>query len=479
MKKTIKFSLFFKNFFYVTFGNVFAQLMNFLVTIYMARKFGPADFGIINFTNILVTYFYAASCMGLPGLGLIEVNKKFKSMKKTVDNILSLRIIISVIVFLLLIIVTLLIRRNIVYKMMIIINGLTLLAASFYLDWVFSGLQEMKYNSISVIIKNLVYSILLIIVLYFNIYDSIYIVPISLTIGTAIASVYLLRVYLKKYKLGFNFSVSKKEAKYFLGNSWPFYFNGLFALINLNMDTILLEILKGDYYVGLYNSVYRIASALILCIGFIYIPLYPIIIKSFNEGKSQLLSKIINKLRKLIITISVPLAAGSIILKNQAMITIYGKEYAKAGNTFMILMLYTSLLFIREIYGYELNSWGLQKKYMKSVMISAFYNIVSNLIIIPFFGIEGAALNTLISEIINYTMMKHYSREKIKIKYENKYILKILISTAVMASVIIILKAVTLNAVYLAALGAAAYGCLVFGLKVFTLSEIKGMMIRK
>lgn len=479
MKKEIKFSIFFKNFFYVTFGNVFAQLINFLVTIYMARKFGPSDFGIINFTNILVTYFYAASCMGLPGLGLIEVNKKLKSMKKTIDNIVSLRIVISAIVFVLLIIVTLFIRKNIVYKMMIIINGLTILAASFYLDWVFSGLQEMKYNSISVIIKNSVYSILLIIILYFNIYNSIYIVPITLTLGTALSSIYLFRVYLKKYKLGFNFSINKKESKYFLGNSWPFYFNGLFALINLNMDTILLEIMKGDYYVGLYNSVYRIASALILCVGFIYIPLYPIIIKSFNDGSIELLSKIVNKLRKLIITISVPLAFGGIILKNQAMVTIYGKEYAKASNTFMILMLYTALLFIREIYGYELNSWGLQKRYMKSVMISAIYNIVSNLIIIPYFGIEGAACNTLISEVINYTMMRHYSREKMKIKYENGYILKILISTAVMLAVIAIFKALTLNAVYLAAIGAAIYGSLIFILKIFTLSEIKEMIIRR
>lgn len=479
MVKSIKFSTFFKNFFYISIGNITSQILNFAITVYIANIFGPDQFGIISFVNIVVMYFFYLASFGLYGLGVIEASNNKKSLKKTVDTIVSLRIILSLIVFILLLIVTFFIQKDKIFKIMLLINGLTILGSSFYIDWVFNGIQEMKYTSISVIIKNLVYCLLIGAIIVTNISKSIYIVPISLVIATFASSGYLLVTYIKRYKQGFDFTVDTKKYKILMSNSWPFFFNGIFALVNLNMDTLMLGVLKTNYDVGLYNSVYRIASAIILVISFFFTPVYPMLISNFNEGKYEILSLIINKLRKLMITISVPIGIGAFILRKEVMATLYKNDYAKATVTFTILMLYISILSIREIYGYELNAWGQQKKYMKAVSVSAIYNVIGNALLIPHFGIEGAAINTLVSEIINYILMKRYADRVLKIKYENTYIIRILLSSLTLAAAIYLMKIITSNAIYIAVVAGVIYGIAIFLTKAFTIKELKGLLLKK
>ncbi|WP_139906019.1 flippase [Clostridium thermarum] len=479
MLRNIRFSTFFKNFFYVSFGNITSQILNFAIMVYVANVFGPGQFGIISFVNIVVMYFFYLASFGLYGLGVIEASKNRKSLKKTVDTIVSLRIVLAIIVFILLCIVTLFIQEDKNFKIMLLINGLTILGSSFYIDWVFNGIEEMKYSSISVIIKNVVYCILIGALIGSGISRSIYIVPISLVIATFASSGYLFWAYIKRQKQRFSFRFNIREYKALLGESWPFFFNGIFALVNLNMDTLMLGVLKTNYEVGLYNSVYRIASALILVISFFFTPVYPMLISNFNEGKHETLTLIINKLRKLMITICIPIFLGAFILNKEIMSTLYKDDYLIAANTFTILMVYIAILSIREIYGYELNAWGQQKKYMKAVSVSAVYNIIGNALLIPHFGIEGAAINTLISEIINYMLMKKYANEVLKIQYENRYILKILISGMCLAATVYLMKLITANALYIISVAGTVYFAAIFLTKAFTLNELKELLLRK
>jgi O-antigen/teichoic acid export membrane protein len=479
MLKNIRFSTFFKNFFYVSVGNITSQILNFAIMVYVANVFGPDQFGIISFVNIVVMYFFYLASFGLYGLGVIEASKNKKSLKNTVDTIVSLRVFLAIIVFMLLCLVTLFIQKDRTLKIMLLINGLTILGSSFYIDWVFNGIEEMKYTSISVIIKNVVYCILIGVVIATGLSKSMYIVPISLVLATFASSGYLLYVYIKKKQQSFSFKVNINKYRALMSESWPFFFNGIFALVNLNMDSLMLGVLKTKYEVGLYSSVYRIASALILIISFFFTPIYPMLISKFNEGKHETLSLIVNKLRKFMITISLPIALGAFILNKEVMNTLYKDDYLKAANTFTILMLYIAILSVREIYGYELNAWGEQRKYMKAVSVSAIYNIVGNALLIPHFGIEGAAINTLISEIINYVLMKKYADRVLKIQYENTYIIRILISGAFLVVAVYLMKLITLNALYIVAVSGMVYFAAIFLTKAFTMKELKGLLLRK
>ncbi|OAV39926.1 hypothetical protein M945_2638 [Clostridium saccharobutylicum DSM 13864] len=116
---------------------------------------------------------------------------------------------------------------------------------------------------------------------------------------------------------------------------------------------------------------------------------------------------------------------------------------------------------------------------MKVVLLSSIYNIISNFAFIKYYGIEGAAVNTLISEIINVVLMFKISRNVVKIKYENKFIAKILVSSLGMSVIILICKIVTYNAIILSIIGGGIYFCLLFITNTISISEIKENVLTK
>lgn len=477
--KKLKINKVVKNFISLTVANIIGQVLMFIAVVYTARYFGPNNFGIINFSNVIVTYFTAIASFGLQTLGTIEIAKSNKNNNFKINTIISLRLVLAVIAYILIIICVIFINKSIVYKLNILAYGLTIFPTAIYVDWIFNANEEMQFNSRSIIIKNLLYSFLVIVSLVGFKIKNLYYLPIFMFISTLLSSLYLLRIIKKYYNIKFKFIINISEYKYLISSAWPFFFSGIFATINSNIATLMLGFMRSDYEIGIYNSVYKIVNVFIMVAGLLFTPVYPLLIKYYNENKILKLNVLINNLRKIIYIISIPLVFAAFILNKEIIITLYGDKYKGASFVFTILIIYVAILFVREIYGYSLSAWNLQKKYMNIVLISSFYNIISNVIFIKKFGIQGAALNTLISEIINLILMFKVSRSNVKIKYKNSFIFKIVASSIVMSFVIYLIKYITSNGIILSAIGIVAYFAMLFICKVVTINELRTNLLVK
>ncbi|TCW40352.1 O-antigen/teichoic acid export membrane protein [Thermohydrogenium kirishiense] len=478
MRKKLSLNKVVKNFISLTLANIIGQFLVFIATIYIARYFGPEKFGIINFSNAIVMYFIVISNFGLQTLGTIELAKSNNNINKKVNNILSLRLILATFAYVFIIIFALLINKNSIYKLNILFYGLLVFPSAIYVDWIFNANEEMQYNSYSIIIKNFIYAIFVIVSIFIFKLKNIYYIAIFMFFASLISSLYLLIMVYKIYNLKFKFNLDFVDYKVLLKEGYPFFFSGIFATINSNIATIMLGFLRSDYEIGLYNSVYKIVNVFIMIAGLLFTPIYPVLIKYYNEKKYENLSNLINYLRKLIYIISVPLIFGSIILNKEIILILYGNKYNDASTTFIYLMIYVSILFIREVYGYSLNAWNLQKKYMKIVLISSIYNIISNFLFIRILGFEGAAINTLISELINLSLMFIQSNKAIKINYNNNFIYKILISCMLMTFSIYVFKYITHNGILLTIIGIIIYVLSLSITKTLTKDDLKTMTIK-
>ena len=143
---------------------------------------------------------------------------------------------------------------------------------------------------------------------------------------------------------------------------------------------------------------------------------------------------------------------------------------------FVILFTYISILYVRELYGYELTAWNLQKKYMNIVLISSLFNLISNLIFIPRFGMNAAAVNTILSEVINLFFMYRVSRKALLVRYDyNKYF-TIIFSGVLMCAAIVMAKIFFENAFILVFIGSLVYILFIFLSKSITIEELKYML---
>ncbi|MBK1813891.1 flippase [Clostridium sp. YIM B02505] len=464
-----------KNFIAVFVGTMSSKVLSLLMVVYLARVLGPNDFGIINFSSAFIIYFSMLGSLGLQSLGIVEVAKNKKELRRYVNEITSLKIVLSLISFALLIVTILFIDKDLATKITIIITGVSVILNSFLLDWVFNALQEMKYSSQSQIISSSIALVIVVICISTGIFTKVYLAPVATNIAMLCANIYLFRIYRKKTNNKFSFVFSIDRYKDLLTRSWPFFFSGVFATINGNIDTIILGFMKGNYEVGLYNAAYKIVLILIQIVTFIFTPIFPVLIEYYKERKLDKLSVIINKTRKIILMLVMPLTVAAILLSEIIINTLYGSKYEGVGFAFTILLLYVCLLFIRELYGYQLTAFGYQKKYMNIVLISSSFNIVLNIILIPKFGIVGSAFTTLVSEIINIFFMVNSARKIVVFKYDNSYIIKMIFASMLMAVSIIVFRNFTLNAYILSGIAAVVYFAAIFILKVITLEEIKSL----
>jgi O-antigen/teichoic acid export membrane protein len=460
-------------------GKIISQFISLIITIYLARKLEPENFGLLNFAFVIVTYFTLVSTFGLTTLGIKNLNYKKNNLFDEINSIISIRIVLSLITFILLIIVLLITDVDESTKILILILGISIFMEALNFNWVFNGLQEMKYISRATVIRTLIYGLALVLLFNFSSKKDIYLVGISTLFGIFSMVIYLIFRFKHRYKYTFHFKFDLKTLKTKMYQSSFFLLSGIFANINTNIDTVMIGFLRSNAEVGIYSSAYKIIAIFSLFIGFIYIPIFPKLVEYYSNEKQKELKIILNQLLKFIYFITLPIFIGGSLISKEIMNTIFGEKYNQGYFVFSLLLLFTVIFSIREVYGYSLVAWNSEKIYTKIVGLSSMYNILSNFILIPIFGITAAALNTVISEIINLILMKYNCDKIIRTKVEKRYYVKITLVSILMGIIVLIFKQYTIQIVIIIPIAITSYIILVFLFRIIDFNQIKKFFFEK
>lgn len=468
-----------KNFLFVSVSNLLAQIIVFFTGTHYAKIIGKAAFGDITTVQAIMTYLTMLVLFGLQTYGTREIAKDKNSTSYIVGDTFAFRSILLVfaaaIIFFIYVILGFS-EKNTSLRMLLIVYGITLIPAGMNIDWVYNGIQEMKYNAVYNIIKNIIPFILIYIFLRNK--SQIYYIPLFTFAALALGSLYQLYIYFFKVKFKLKVNLNRAKINDYVNFGLPFLVSGILAMINGNVDKIIIEFTRGNTEAGIYSSAYYIINFLMNVETMIFTVVFPLFINYYNNNDRKSLIKIVDKTTKIIVAVVMPLVLGGFILSKEIMVMFFGKSYFEAYAPFSILLIYILILFIREVYGYGLNAWNMEKKYLKAVTVSSFFNLIMNLILTPVYGMNVAAFITVISEVINLYLMRKYSLSVVKIS-SLKYILRIAIPCIVMCTITIVLKVFMVNAVLNIVISALVYLVSVFLFKYMTLNEIKDFLLRK
>ncbi|MFU0823645.1 MAG: Teichuronic acid biosynthesis protein TuaB [Clostridium sp.] len=465
-----------KNFLSIGAANIVSQFLTFLVIAYYARILGVDKFGQISLAQSILTYFTMFTLFGFQTLGIKEVSKSEVSKENLAGNIIFLRLVCALIGFLIMVLIGSFTNKGTDFKGLMTIYGLTLFPLAFNIDWFYFGTKEMQYNAIYNVLKSALPFILTIIFLKDK--NQIHLIPAFMVIGMTAASAFHAYVFYKIKKLKYKPVITADKIKFLILNSLPFLLSALLSLINGNIDSIIIGFMRTDGELGLYSSAYKVIYFLINLIAIIFTPFFPILIELFHNNKLRELKDTIDNLWKIIVMIAYPMLIGGILLSQQIIVLLFGEEFKEGYMVFSILLIYAFILFLRENYGYSLNAWNREKSYLKTVTISAVTNAVLNLMLIPAYGINAAAITTVLSEIINFALMKKEAEKVIKVPYL-KYFLKLSPSIIVMGSQILIFKYIHVNVIINIVTAVIIYFISLIGFKYISKDEIKELIKRK
>ena len=104
--------------------------------------------------------------------------------------------------------------------------------------------------------------------------------------------------------------------------SAPFAFAGIFFKLNGSVDTVMLEMMAGEKYVGWYSVAYKLTFALTVLPGAFATSFYPAMSHYFVHDKSRL-AHLFERAMFYLILVSLPIAVGSGILSETIIVYFY------------------------------------------------------------------------------------------------------------------------------------------------------------
>jgi O-antigen/teichoic acid export membrane protein len=390
-----------KNFSSLFFGQVAARGLNFLAIAYLARVLGSDGFGMINFAQAILAYLMVSCTLGLDVFGTREIAANHKIKKELfIGNLLALRVGLALMSLLGLGIFILTIDKPALEKEVMFAYGLYILPFVFYLGWVFCGIERMEYIGIAAVLSRLAF--LATVVVLIKDPGNVIFVPYLWFTAAVVESLFLIFSY-RKFG-GIKLNVHPPEWKLFIKDSAWIGISIILLQIYSNFSMVMLGFMKTNHEVGLYSAASKIILFIIAIGAFYNNSIFPVISRYAQDSKLKL-KRFIHKTISFIGVGGVGLWILLFIFARQIIVLAYGDGYQGSVLAFQILSLTIVIGIIRLICISVLIASNKIRESLWGVGIGCGINVTLNFLLIPRYGIVGAAVSTVIAEIIIATVI--------------------------------------------------------------------------
>ena len=399
----------FKNTSWLSISQIITSICAFLWTIIIARYLGVSEYGIVSFAISFTALMGIVMDIGISTYITREIAKHKDLVKKYVNNIFLFKLILAIILFILSVLILYLLDYSFLTILITLIFTIELIFMSMvgFLNGVFQAFEKVKYQAIGSILNSSLLLIGILITLGLDL--GIISIALSYTISYCIFFSYMFLEYINNFNLP-KFELDLTFIKEVVIGSIPFGLTNFFYTIYFSIDIVMLSFLTGNYATGLYKSAYNIINVFTTFFVVYQAVLFPVMSKFFKE--SQDLIRVSYELSiKYLLLIIIPLSVGVFFYARPIVDFIYSNQYSLASTPIQILIWTVPFLFINGAASILLNAIDKEKTVTKIYIMAAIFNVCLNLILIPLYSYDGAAIATVLSEIlITFLTLYHISK---------------------------------------------------------------------
>lgn len=395
----------FKNMSWVMISQILASALGFFWTILIARYLGVEKYGILGFATSIVGLFALTLDLGVTSYIVRQMATDNDTAKKNLGNVLPLKCLLSIGTFILLFIVLILMRCDeitITITLLFMINSIVQ-AIITTVNGSFQAFEKMKYQGIG----NTLLNVLLFLFILITIYTDLGLTGIAFSYIAANAIGLIYEYYaMNKHILKPKFEFDSAFCKNLIKSSAPFAITGILFTIYYSIDIVMLNNMVGNYATGLYNATYKLISVVTIFYGIYASVIFPIMSKLFKNDEELLIVSYEKSIKYLMLVI-IPIAVATFFYSTDIMTFIYGHKY-DAGAPILVILIWTAcLLFANGAGNTLLNASHKEVSVTKIYSIAAIFNIVMNFILIPYLSYIGAAITTVLSDILILIIQKY------------------------------------------------------------------------
>ena len=447
-----------KNSLYNIIYNVANILFPLITSIYVARVLLTDGIGRVAYGQNIASYFIILASLGLPTYGVREIAKVRNNRENTNKLFTELFIInacfttISILGYALLVFSVDKFRRD---YMLFLCCGLQIVMGYFNIDWFYQGKEEYKYITFrSILVKFICF---LAVFIFVRASDDYITYALISSLAVTLNNVFNILHAHKYVTLDFAGLQFERHFIPLLVLAMSVFLSSAYSKIDITM----LGSMATDNAIGLYNNAHKIVEMIItVCtaISAVFLPRL-----SYYYGRDKIrFEGLIESGMKVLSFISFPICIGLIILAPQIMQILYGESFRPGNVTVRIFAILVIVKSFGNLLCYQLViATGNEKKRLPAYLAAAILNIIFNVILIPNMAQNGAAIASIISEIVVNAGQLYAMSKIIYIPVPGKVLLQGAMTTAVMGIVVFAISQLEIS-IYVQTMSAVTLGAAVY-----------------
>lgn len=421
----------------------FTALFPLVTTTYISRVLLAEGVGKVTYANTIVSYFVFFASLGLPSYGVkaIAQNDETKEQRsKTFFELFSINLIAT----LLCIIAYYLFVNHFPYfadrKTLFNIMGILLILNIFNIDWFYQGMEEYSYIATRSFVVKLVSLVLMILLVKER--EDYLIYALILCIATA-GNNLLNAVQLRKYLTLSVFRDGQKRLS--LGQHMRpvliLLASTIATEVYMMLDTVMLEYFHGEAYVAYYSNAVKVVRMVYTIVIALVAVFYPRISMYYKQNMQAECNNLLSKGTQILLLLALPCSFGLILTADYVVPLLFGREFLPTIQTLRILSVLVLVFSIAYFLGHiVLTATGMERKILHATVAGAVVNAVVNTMLIPAFGQDGAAIASVLSELVVTAVLLWHAGKHYKLTISRNYIGSVAGALLVMAVEVLVLR---------------------------------------
>jgi O-antigen/teichoic acid export membrane protein len=374
-------------------AKVVARLIALLTVIYIVNALTPGAYGAFGVLVNLTAIVSVVLDLGFNVLFVREGARHHDQIQRYLRNVMSVRLLMSVAAFLVLAaLLSGLGLGNLLapgFFLMVLTSYSTLLRNGLY------AVQQLGLEAVAVVLESLV---LLGLVLYgFRTQQGVAYFVWAYTAQYAFSCVYFTVVLAAKRiaVVGWRFEPALLQEWFWKG--LPFALTFVLTVLYFRIDQPLVYVLQSEAAAGYYNAAYKpIESLLFIPMTFLSV-VFPVLSVYHRERRAELVDAL-SRFYKALLLMGWPMSVGIFLLAVPLNHVLHFHD--ESAPALRILALALGVAFVNNAFIGALNASDRQSSFTWAAGWSLVANLALNLALIPSFGYLGAAVATVLTELV-------------------------------------------------------------------------------
>ena len=374
-------------------GEGVARLLGLGAVLWTARRLEPAGFGLITLGATLVAWFSLVVDSGTEVLKTRDISRHPNRFREIAEPVLGLRLVLSAGATAVFVVAALFATDRPADRNLLWLFALVLPARALNLRWMVLGVRASKAVAVGNVTSQLVFmgGVLLLVSDKHDTLD----VPILQAGGEFAYALVVLAAVAPQ----FGVLIPRVDLAGWVATlraSLPLFVNSAARAAVYSFNIVLIAVILERSDVGFYAAAYKPILFFIGATGLFFISF----LASYSGASAEHAPALLSRTIRVSALVTLPLAIGLSATSSVVVSVVYGHAYAPAATTLAILSWMIPVLALAGPYSNVLVAGDRQSILMRNNLVSAAFSVAANIAVVPFAGIEGAAVVAVASQFL-------------------------------------------------------------------------------